>query len=235
MPWKDKAKKLEYQRQWYKTPAGRATSRRASAKQREKRRSDPEARRKAAAADRAWRIKNKEALAEQQRGRVLRSRQFVDGKKAAIGCASCGEIDPVVLKVCKTDANDSHRDVTDLAGSAGSKRILSEVISRRVVLCCNCERINRKALPRTSGDLYRWRNRDRITEEKASIGCVDCGSHDPKCLDFHHLDPSTKRAEVSALVSYGWPSIEREIAKCEVVCANCHIKRHRCQEESRVA
>jgi hypothetical protein len=64
---------------------------------------------------------------------------------------------------------------------------------------------------------------DRI---KIASGCVDCGyrAH-PAALDFDHLDPSTKIAAVSAMVyslRKSWPEIESEIAKCEVVCANCH-------------
>lgn len=41
-------------------------------------------------------------------------------------------------------------------------------------------------------------------------------------LQFHHL--GNKKASVSALVAGGasWARIEAEIAKCEVLCANCH-------------
>jgi len=52
--------------------------------------------------------------------------------------------------------------------------------------------------------------------------CVDCGESDTVVLEFDHL--IGKRKDVSALLNSGatWPSIQREISKCQVRCANCH-------------
>lgn len=51
--------------------------------------------------------------------------------------------------------------------------------------------------------------------------CVDCGESDPVVLEFDHL--GDKRFEIgSRLCSYSWQTVLDEIAKCEVVCANCH-------------
>jgi hypothetical protein len=57
--------------------------------------------------------------------------------------------------------------------------------------------------------------------------CTDCGLGDFAVLELDHRDPQHKRDDVSNLVrqSHGWPTIAREIAKCDVVCANCHRKR----------
>jgi hypothetical protein len=58
---------------------------------------------------------------------------------------------------------------------------------------------------------------------KMEAGCVDCGYRDhPAALDFDHLDPLNKRCQVSAMAGRLKADIEAEIAKCEVVCANCH-------------
>ena len=54
--------------------------------------------------------------------------------------------------------------------------------------------------------------------------CVDCGETDAVVLEFDHL--RDKSFDIAAkLVSYRWQRILDEIAKCEVVCANCHRRR----------
>jgi predicted HNH restriction endonuclease len=54
--------------------------------------------------------------------------------------------------------------------------------------------------------------------------CMICGyNKHPAVLDFHHIDPSTKLFGVSSGgFSRSWASIEQEIKKCILVCANCH-------------
>jgi hypothetical protein len=54
--------------------------------------------------------------------------------------------------------------------------------------------------------------------------CVDCGEGDPLVLEFDHLrDKAFNISE--GLVDRGWQAVLAEIAKCEVVCANCHRRR----------
>jgi hypothetical protein len=56
--------------------------------------------------------------------------------------------------------------------------------------------------------------------------CADCGERDPLVLEFDHLDAATKSFAIGQGLTYrGWQSILDEIAKCEVVCANCHRRR----------
>jgi ribosomal protein S27E len=52
--------------------------------------------------------------------------------------------------------------------------------------------------------------------------CVDCGERDPLVLEFDHVD--LKRAAVTRLAWYGCSlaTIDAEIAKCQIRCANCH-------------
>jgi len=54
--------------------------------------------------------------------------------------------------------------------------------------------------------------------------CMICGyDKNPGVLDFHHVDPSTKSFGISSGgFSRSWKSIEDEIRKCILVCANCH-------------
>jgi hypothetical protein len=52
--------------------------------------------------------------------------------------------------------------------------------------------------------------------------CVDCGEGNPVVLDFDHV--RTKRWNISYMVSCGfpWATIEDEIKRCHLRCANCH-------------
>lgn len=60
--------------------------------------------------------------------------------------------------------------------------------------------------------------------ECKKYGCDLCGEKRPECLDFHHIDPSTKSYTVSRMVGMkmGLDTIKEEIAKCQVLCSNCH-------------
>jgi hypothetical protein len=63
---------------------------------------------------------------------------------------------------------------------------------------------------------------------KATLECAQCGENHPATLQFHHLDPQKKDFNLSEAVrqGYGFERIKREIAKCAVLCANCHAKLH---------
>ena len=56
------------------------------------------------------------------------------------------------------------------------------------------------------------------------VPCKDCnGLFRPVVMDFDHLDPTIKFMNIGRLVKYGsWDKLYKEIAKCEVVCSNCH-------------
>lgn len=71
---------------------------------------------------------------------------------------------------------------------------------------------------------YRERNRQLVLEYLQAHPCVDCGETDPEVLEFDHV--RDKVIEVSRLIATAAPDrILAEIAKCEVRCVNCHMRR----------
>jgi hypothetical protein len=68
-----------------------------------------------------------------------------------------------------------------------------------------------------------------FSELKATMRCANCGENHPATLDFHHADPDTKDLSLyQAVWSHDWGKarILIEIAKCTILCANCHRKHH---------
>lgn len=66
------------------------------------------------------------------------------------------------------------------------------------------------------------KRREWLSELKAKP-CMDCGnSFPPVCMDFDHRDGSEKVGNVSALYECSLQTLLNEIAKCDLVCANCH-------------
>ena len=74
---------------------------------------------------------------------------------------------------------------------------------------------------------YKKRNavRIKVMEYLNSNPCVQCGENDIVVLEFDHL--RDKKFAIAEGVSggYAWKTIEKEIEKCRVLCANCH-RRH---------
>lgn len=67
-----------------------------------------------------------------------------------------------------------------------------------------------------------------LIEYLASHPCIDCNQIDARVLEFDHVQ-GEKLGNISRMIGlgYSWPTIQAEIAKCEVRCANCHrIKTH---------
>ncbi len=84
------------------------------------------------------------------------------------------------------------------------------------------KRLRRKAL------------RARFAAFKKTLRCSRCPEKHPACLDFHHRDPKKKDMALYQVINVGgwsWEHIMKEVAKCEVLCANCHRKEHYKEDE----
>lgn len=73
---------------------------------------------------------------------------------------------------------------------------------------------------------YRDGNRAIIRAAK-EVPCADCGIQYPYyVMQFDHLDGDEKAFNIGQVgPTSGRPKLLAEIAKCEVVCANCHSER----------
>jgi hypothetical protein len=67
-----------------------------------------------------------------------------------------------------------------------------------------------------------------IAQIKTTLSCSVCKENDAVCLDFHHRDENLKDFSIGDALNLGCGKdrILKEIAKCEVLCANCHRKLH---------
>lgn len=68
--------------------------------------------------------------------------------------------------------------------------------------------------------------KNAIIRDLKSSGCLCCPELDPACLAYHHRPGEKKISSVSALRNGSTKRVLAEIAKCDLLCANCHAKIH---------
>ena len=74
---------------------------------------------------------------------------------------------------------------------------------------------------------HKRRDQEWFKELKSKEVCKECGESTYELLDYHHRDPSTKVTTVSDMLGrYGRPKVLEEMAKCDVLCKQCHMKHH---------
>ena len=98
--------------------------------------------------------------------------------------------------------------------------------------CKECHRVSAKrsrlAHPQTQKEnlkRYRTKLRNWIREQKAKP-CADCGIQYPYyVMQFDHVRGEKLFQLGNAYGQQSLGAIRAEVAKCEVVCANCHFER----------
>lgn len=124
-------------------------------------------------------------------------------------CSKCGEIQSLHAFPKSKNSKD---------GYAGRCKMCQRELSRQHYKS-NKHKYNK------SRDKTRERNKQIIWDAK-SVPCADCGvQYDPWIMQFDHLPQYEKEFNISAATTHSLKRLMAEIAKCEVVCANCHVNR----------
>lgn len=72
----------------------------------------------------------------------------------------------------------------------------------------------------------RRKGREYIAEVKSNAVCVDCGGKFPPCVfHFDHVPERGPKLFNIANCDRAIEDVKAEIAKCDIVCANCHAIR----------
>jgi hypothetical protein len=160
-------------------------------------------------------------------------------------CADCGEsFPPYVMDFDHRDPSKKLFAITTGSSYLRSREKLIAEIEKCDIVCANCHALRtyaslmarrRRSTPEewTPGkspylDRKRahWRASAAILDKLCDVPCADCGRRFPPCvMQFDHRDPSTKKLTISRSRARGHATLLAEVAKCDIVCTNCHRER----------
>jgi hypothetical protein len=114
-----------------------------------------------------------------------------------------------LCKYCKTKQPDDAFEIC---------RVVGQKVYRRHK-CKRCKYV--RAMERRK-ELREW-----FRDHKKNLRCQRCSFADYRALVFHHSD-GQKEWNIGDMIKDGLSreSIEREVGKCTVLCANCHAILH---------
>ena len=70
---------------------------------------------------------------------------------------------------------------------------------------------------------YKFKFREEFFKKYLYGKTCKCGESRMECLEFHHRDSKNKTDNISTLLeTCSIKKVEKEIEKCEIMCANCH-------------
>ena len=176
-----------------------------------------------------------------------------------VPCMDCGGVfPPHVMDFDHRDPKTKSFNV--MAGRAllKSRDALLAEIAKCDIVCANCHRVrtyeafvagllrppsfDRKTDVGTKEQMRgRLKNRRRFERQSALLRelrdapCADCGGRFPwYAMQFDHRDPSSKVGNVPQMAArVSLRKLLEEIAKCDIVCTNCHRNRTFLQWQSR--
>jgi hypothetical protein len=161
-----------------------------------------------------------------------RAHRHVLARLDGVVCADCGESDVLVLEF--DHLAEKTTEVSALVAASTRIDLIDLEIAKCEVVCCNCHRRRtylRRGTTRTRESAERiknWRvrrNLEWLYSYLARSKCVDCGIADALVLEFDHIAMKRKNVMTMAWEGYGQDTIQIEMNKCEIRCANCHRRK----------
>ena len=161
-----------------------------------------------------------------KRRRARRKQQLVDD--AGGRCMDCGYAGaPAVLEFHHRDPSTKEFALGEFSGSLA--RLIAEA-SRCDLLCANCHRLRHATTDRVPTDPVAVHRRKRKLQAIAYMGsiCFGCGRDGlPALFEFHHRNAGEKDFGLSERgIPRRWEKVVAELAKCVMLCANCHREVH---------
>jgi len=107
--------------------------------------------------------------------------------------------------------------------ACGALAVSGRYKGRGEALCNRCYMRTYAADPESS---FRRSGREYIAELKRDAVCADCGGKFPPCcMHFDHVPERGPKLFNLGNGDYSAEAIDAEVAKCDIVCANCHAIR----------
>jgi hypothetical protein len=132
-------------------------------------------------------------------------------------CVDCGEKNILFLEF--DHIGEKREWISLLIRKHASITDIRDEIDKCQVRCRGCHR--KRHLQTTESDYIKYK-----LEYMQGASCIDCGSTDRDILEFDHVRGTKVRNVSTLILSKSSKSvILDEIAKCDIVCCNCHKKR----------
>ena len=115
-------------------------------------------------------------------------------------------------------------------GKRNTRRIHIKRVRPSTKHCTDCGRTfnwTKNSVCSTCRTFKRREQQRAIAIDYCGGKCSNCKNNDYDVLTFHHRDPKEKKFNLCNSWQKKWEVLKEEIEKCDLMCANCHMKLHR--------
>tara|TARA_Y100000034_G_C6686333_1_gene301968 strand:- start:80 stop:679 length:600 start_codon:yes stop_codon:yes gene_type:complete len=180
-------------------------------------------------------LEHKEDFLHSSRHRRQKRAEWFRRYKENLTCSKCEQGHHSFIEFHHTDPANKTNSVSKMVRQVRPEERILEEIAKCEILCANCHKkhhwktLKKKRVSNLSNQVKLQRKRaEWFDQYKSGVKCKTCNESHPACLAFHHRQPEDKHMAVSKMVgcAYSVSRILAEIEKCDVLCANCHMKLH---------